>query len=86
MDEMSIEAARPKLGEIIDRVRFTGQPVRITRAGKPGAIVVNVDWYEAAIGFLGEFRPNLSRFEIVHKDGDPRNNDPGNLALRERPK
>lgn len=29
-------------------------------------------------------RPDLSRFEVHHKDGDPRNNDPGNLELRER--
>jgi prevent-host-death family protein len=85
MDEISIEAARPKLGEIVDRARFTGQPTQITRTGKPAAVVVNADWYESAISFIGEFRPNLSRFEVVHKDGDPRNNDPANLELRERP-
>lgn len=48
MDEMSIEAARPKLGEIIDRARLAGEPTRITRVGKPAAVVVSVEWYEQA--------------------------------------
>jgi prevent-host-death family protein len=48
MDEMSIEAARPKLGEIVDRVRFTGQPTRITRQGKRAVVVVSDEWYEQA--------------------------------------
>jgi len=82
---MSIEAARAKLGEVVDRVRFTGQPVRITRNATPAAVVVNLDWYELAISLIGEFRPNLGRFEVRHLDGDPRNNDPSNLELRERP-
>jgi prevent-host-death family protein len=84
MHEMGIGDARPKLGEIIDRARFTGQPTLLTRQGAPGAVVVNADWYELAISFMGEFRPHLGRFEIIHKDGDPANNAPDNLELRER--
>ena len=85
MDEIGIEQARNQLGEIIDRARFTGQPTLLTRKGKPGGVVVNADWYESAISFIGEFRPHLGRFEVHHKDGDPRNNDPANLELHERP-
>lgn len=85
MDQVGIERARNLLGEIVDRARFTGQPTLLTRQGKPAAVVVNADWYESAISFIGQSRPNLGRFEVVHKDGNPRNNDPSNLELRERP-
>ena len=40
--------------------------------GKPGGVIVNADWYESAISFIGEFRPHLGRFEVNNKDGDPR--------------
>ena len=84
MDEIGIEQARNRLGEIVDRVRFTGQPTLLKRQRLPAAVVVPVDWYEAAISFIGEFRPNLSHFEVIHRDGDPLNNAPDNLVLRER--
>lgn len=84
MREMGIDEARPKLGEIVDRARYTGQPTLITRQGLPGAVVVSKDWYELALSFIAEFRPRLGRFEIVRKDGDPANNAPDNLELRER--
>jgi prevent-host-death family protein len=54
MDRISIEAARPKLGEIVDRVRFTDEPVIVTRQGKTAAFVVSPDWYRAAAHALGE--------------------------------
>lgn len=44
--EASIEQARLKLGEIVDRARLADQFTVITRQGKPAAVVVNVDWYE----------------------------------------
>lgn len=47
MEELSIERARQTLGEIVDRARFTGEPTRITRQGKPAAVVVSVEWYES---------------------------------------
>jgi prevent-host-death family protein len=48
MDEMSIEQARLKLGDVVDLARIAGQPTLITRQGKPAAMVVSVDWYEQA--------------------------------------
>jgi prevent-host-death family protein len=45
MDEASIEQARLKLGEIVDRARLADQFTVITRQGKPAAVVVSVDWY-----------------------------------------
>jgi len=80
---MTLEEARPQLGEIVDRARFTGEATLLTRKGKPAGVIVNADWYEAALSFIGEFRPILGGYEIRHKDGDPRNNDPGNLEIRE---
>jgi prevent-host-death family protein len=53
MEEMSIERARPALGEIVDRARFTGEPTRITRQGKPAAVIVSVEWYAEACAALG---------------------------------
>lgn len=85
MDEIGIERARNLLGEIVDRARFTGRSTLITRQGRPAAAIVNADWYESALSFIGEFHPNLGPYEVNHKDGDPRNNDPANLELRERP-
>jgi prevent-host-death family protein len=48
MEQIGIEEARAQLGEIVDRARLVGQPTQITRTGKPAAVVVNVNWYEAA--------------------------------------
>ena len=49
MDEVSIEQARKKLGEIVDRARLAGTPTRITRHGTPAAVVVSAEWYAKAI-------------------------------------
>jgi prevent-host-death family protein len=48
MDEASIEQARRKLGEIVDRARLADQFTTITRQGKPAAVVVSVEWFEVA--------------------------------------
>lgn len=47
MEQVSIEQARLKLGEIVDRARLADQATLITRQGKPAAVVVNVEWYRA---------------------------------------
>ena len=54
MDTVSIEEARRKLGEIVDRVRFTDEPTIITRQGKTAVFVVSSDWYRAAFHALAE--------------------------------
>ena len=48
MDEASIEQARLKLGEVVDRARIADQFTTITRQGRPAAVVVSVEWYENA--------------------------------------
>lgn len=85
MEETTLEKARGILGEIVERARVNGETTLITRYGVPAAVIVNADWYESALSFLGEFRPDLGNCQIIHKDGDPANNDPSNLELRERP-
>lgn len=85
MEELGIEEARAKLGDLVLAAQQRGEVTAITRYDRPAAVLVNPDWYESAISLIGEFRPHLGRFEVVHKDGDPRNNDPSNLELRERP-
>ncbi len=53
MDEISIEEARPKLGELVDRARLAGQATVITRHGKPAAVIVPVGWHEEAEARMG---------------------------------
>ena len=48
MRSVSIEVARRTLGELVDRARLASEPTMITRHGKPGAVVVNADWYTRA--------------------------------------
>jgi len=48
MDEVSIEQARLKLGDVVDRARLAGQFTVITRQGKPAAVVVSVEWHKQA--------------------------------------
>src|SRR6266567_3987529 len=42
LQELSIERARARLGDIIDRARYTGDPTLITRTGKPAALITPV--------------------------------------------
>lgn len=42
---MSIEEARRKLGEIVDKARLAREHTLITRNGTPAAVVVGADWY-----------------------------------------
>jgi prevent-host-death family protein len=51
-NDRSIEETRITFGEIVDRARFTGEPTRITRQGKPAAVVVSVEWYENTLAAL----------------------------------
>jgi prevent-host-death family protein len=60
MDEISIEKARPVLGEIVDRVRFTGIRTKITRNGKPAAVLVAADWLDR-VSELGRFPLGMSQ-------------------------
>jgi prevent-host-death family protein len=42
MKEASIEKARAKLGDIVDRVRYTGDPTLITRHGKAAVLITPI--------------------------------------------
>ena len=48
METVSIEAARARLGEIVDLARFTGEPTVIARYRRPAAVVVSVEWFKRA--------------------------------------
>lgn len=54
MEQVSIEQARLKLGEIVDRARLADQVTLITRQGKPAAVVVNVDAYDQMLRCIAE--------------------------------
>ena len=94
MDTLSIEQARRQLGEVVDRARLMEQPTRITRQGKPAAVVVSPWWYAAVIDYISstgnafaewrQLRDSFHGGEVRHRDGDPANNDPANLEIREK--
>ena len=54
MDEMSIEQARLKLGDVVDKARLAGHPTLITRHGQPAAMVINLAWYEQFKALISE--------------------------------
>jgi prevent-host-death family protein len=54
MNEIGVEEARQTLGELVALARMTGQPTRLTRYGKPAAVIVSPDWYEKAVKALGK--------------------------------
>ena len=68
MDEASIETARRTLGEIVDKARLAGEPTRITRQGKPAAVVVSSGWYARAAEAM---RPGLVKDPGPAPDADP---------------
>jgi prevent-host-death family protein len=53
VEETGIEQARATLGEIINRALFAGAHTLITRAGKPAAVIVPVEWHEKALAAMG---------------------------------
>jgi len=48
VESLSIEDARRRLGELVDRARLAGEPTLIMRYRKPAAVIVGADWYERA--------------------------------------
>ena len=48
MEEISIEQARPKLGDLVRDAQQHGIKTLITRNGKPAAVLVPVEWFERA--------------------------------------
>ena len=64
MDEISIEEARPKLGDIVDRARLAGQSTVITRHGKAAAVLMSAEDGRR----LAAIRDVLARFDWEHDD------------------
>jgi prevent-host-death family protein len=48
MDSYGVEEARNQLGDLIERVRISGEVIGISRYGKPAAVLVPPDWYAEA--------------------------------------
>jgi prevent-host-death family protein len=48
MRTASVEEARARLGDLVDRARLAGEPTLITRYGREAAVVVSADWYRLA--------------------------------------
>lgn len=54
MDSETVSRAREDFAAFIERVRITGEPVAVTRHGRPMVVVVPPEWYEAHKGTDGE--------------------------------
>jgi prevent-host-death family protein len=65
---VSAVEARKRLGEILEGVHYRGDEVIIERAGKPMAVVIPAERYEA----MEKFRERL--FELIEKNWE-RNKD-----------
>lgn len=50
--QVSSDEARTKFRDLMDEVARTGDRVHIMRYGKPTAVIVPVDWYDAVIGYV----------------------------------
>jgi prevent-host-death family protein len=47
MDSYGIEEARNQLGDLVDRVRLSGEHIILTRYGKQAVVLVPVEWHPA---------------------------------------
>ena len=46
LQQIGITEARNKIGELVDRVRYRGDPVVLVKSGKPAAALVPIEWLE----------------------------------------
>ena len=60
MRQVSIDKARGKLGDIVDRARYTGEATVITRHGKPAATVAPV-LSDGTLSEIAEYREMAER-------------------------
>ncbi len=49
MTEVSASDARQRLAELIETVHRTGQPIRVTRRGRPVAVILDTATYERLV-------------------------------------
>jgi len=61
MIDVAVSEARQRLAELIDTARLTGEPVRVTRRGRPVAVIIDSDAYERLID---EAEDALDRAEL----------------------
>jgi prevent-host-death family protein len=75
--KISAVEARKKLGEILESVYYRGDEVVIERAGKPMAVVIPAERYQA----MERSRERL--FELIEKSWERNNDAPSEEILRE---
>lgn len=61
MTEVAVSQARQRLAELIDTARRTGEPVRVTRRGRPVAVIIDPDEYGRLVA---EAEDALDRAEL----------------------
>lgn len=62
MTEMAVSAAREHLSEVIDSAQRTGEPIYLTRRGRPVAVVVDPAVFEK---LLDDAEDALDRAELA---------------------
>jgi len=50
MESVGLREARERLGELVDQAQHKQVPTGITRYGRPFAVLVSAEWYEAHKG------------------------------------
>jgi antitoxin Phd len=49
MQDVSVTWARERLAELIDTARRTGEPIRLTRRGRPAAILLDPEVFQRLV-------------------------------------
>jgi prevent-host-death family protein len=61
MTDVAVSEARERLAELIDTTRRTGEPIHVTRRGRPVAIILDPDVYQR---LLDDAEDALDRAEL----------------------
>lgn len=61
MDGVAVSEARERLAELIDTTRRTGEPIQVTRRGRPVAIILGPEAYQR---LLDDAEDALDRAEL----------------------
>ncbi len=69
MTEMAVTAAREHLAEAIDEARRTGEPIHITRRGRPVAVLLDPKAFERLLDAADE-ATDRAELELAREDDD----------------
>lgn len=91
MEAMAVSEARANLAQVVERVRYSGYPIYLTRRDNPVAALVDIKFFEGVVA-SGQLAPpqqpqDMSLTERINAaiESDPQSGEPSfsQLALRQ---